>query len=296
MKILNLIKYFLIFIIWFIIIIYIQNNFKKITEWDNSHIDINILNKNNLFYNKLFTFGNDWIFTTIEEHSLPIDFVWALDIWINKWISDSNNFNYIDNLLKLYWYRGHSYITIYDNILNNIVVNQDIKNKYKNIFYNNLKKEKSFTLTNKDYIELNKFLLPKINIDLKLPYNKNYNALYRDIAIQSFKNKDYNTSTYFFLIDWANDKLALWKSMLILSYWKYLEWKWDKELVENYNKYKKELYKLSILLKQLTINQPIKNLHRNTTKKDNIISINKAYTHAMNALTNKYINIINLEK
>jgi len=296
MKILNFIKYSLIFIIWISIIIYIQNNFKKVTEWDNSHIDINILNKNNLFYNKLFTIWNDGVLITIEEHALPVDFVWALDIWINKWISDKNNFNYIDNLLKLYWYRWHSYITIYDNILNNIVVSKENKDKYTNIFYNNLKKEKNFKLKNKDYIELNKFILNKIHLNLNLPYNKNYNALYRDIAIQSFTNKDYEKATYFFLINWATDKLALWKSMLILSYWKYLESKWDKELVKDYNLYKNNLYKLSKLLKTLTINQQITELHRNTTKKDNIIVINKAYTHAMNALTNKYINIINLEK
>lgn len=287
----NKIITFIFLLISLLIVWYNQITFHKMTAWNNNHIDINILNKDTLLINKLLTFWNSWIWATFFEHKLPLDILSSIDTWENKWLEKNENQQYIQSFFKLYGARSNIYLDVFNNIINSPTINDKNKLFYSKMINSNIEKEKSDNNLNPRYKKVVDTIYPILcNKWIKYPFNKNFEIFYRTAGIEKYKNKNYSEAWCYLLMSWYSAKLNLWKGFTLIA----LEKKWEKELshkdfINNYKKNQKLLFNLSIYLKNIAINEKVKDIHRNTNKRNNIILINSSYVTASNSLTNSYL-------
>jgi len=245
----------LLVILSIIIIGFSQKTFKKMTAWDtDNYVDIPIVSSKTLLINNLFNIWNEWFYVSILEHTLPLKIINSINIWKNEWLKQEKTIDYIDEFMKLYWYRWNIYSVVFWEIISETTVNEEVKTIYKNLMYEWLAREDSIVNWQWLYFDIYNKLEPLLCKDLELPINSKITNMYRDAWFYYYKEKDFLTAWCYVLHSWYKNNMDMWKTLLMNSYTNYfINNTNDEDFIKNYNTYMTNLWNLSIQLKNIIL-------------------------------------------
>jgi len=300
---LNTIISFILVIVSIFTLWYIQNKFEKPTEWDDNYIStegFKKLNKNDILLLNTIGLGNTSLLWLYHELKLMLNLVSATEISLNKYLEEPENKEYIDYLLKVYWNRWFLYKILFSQIIYNPITDQKVKDDYMKIINKNLVSIQQEEKNSDKYNELFNYFAPIVCDDtmIKYPKLKTFKSIYRLNSAFEMDKKEYkNSSCYLLLNGWTKTKLGAWKNLLLITYANYLKNNVnDEEFMQNIEEYQKQLLKVTNLLKDITDETKITEIHRNGALKDNYIWINNWYLKSKNIILKRYYDLKNKDK
>jgi hypothetical protein len=126
------------------------------------------------------------------------------------------------------------------------------------------------------------------------PLHSNFSNLYNSLGLYFYQNQEYKLASCFSLLSGYENNLISWQTLTLSFYRDYLMNMDIDNFVGNYNNIEKEYIHMSNLLKKYTKNVDFNNIHRNTTKNNNIILLNQVINNNINILRKHYLD--NIEK
>lgn len=285
MNIKNIFKYIFLWIL-ILFVLFIQAKWKPIID-SSKQIGDYSMSKSSIVTSSLFNIST--LLEKYKTYQLIYKIENSSEIGKNDWLKENKTKEYIENFLSIYNEKWNIQNVIVTNIIRKDNLEDSVRSYYIKMLEDNLELSKEqineWISVVKWYEEYINFLDNNYCKNFNLLKYEKYNKFYFKYSIYLLNNNEFNKSLCYNAYSWFNNDLSYWKTNSLTMISKIYE---ENHSNMDINIVLDDMRYIRDLMIEITKDEPIYLVNRNTNKKEIIENINNVYNYSTNFVKRIY--------